>query len=236
MLSFIVPAHNEESELPTTLAAIREAADDSGESYEILVVDDSSTDLTEAVALQFGARVVPVRCRQIAAARNAGARAAAGNVFFFVDADTQIRPEHVKNALGAVTQGCSGGSAWVEMDSKIPFSAQLFFTIFSKIYFGLNLGAGAFLFTPRENFEAVGGFDERYFAGEETYLSIAFKKIGPFKILPEPVTTSGRKVRLHDPWRVLLQFLGILVRGPRALRSRKRLGLWYDGRRERNIV
>jgi len=44
---------------------------------------------------------------------------------------------------------------------------------FCTLYFGLNLGAGAFLFTTRRNFEATGGFDEQYFAGEEVYFSLA---------------------------------------------------------------
>ena len=52
-----------------------------------------------------GARVVSVNLRQIAAVRNAGARAAQGEVFFFVDADTRIAPGHVTAALEALEAG-----------------------------------------------------------------------------------------------------------------------------------
>jgi glycosyltransferase involved in cell wall biosynthesis len=232
LFSFIVPAHNEETELPGTLRAIRQAAESAGNPYEILVVDDSSTDATAAIAREFGVRLISVQYRQIAAARNAGARAARGEVLFFVDADTQIGPVHVTNAFRSLTNGNSGGSARMKMDGEIPFVARVFFALFATIYFGSNLGAGAFLFTRKETFEAVGGFDEQYFAAEETYFSMAVKKFGPFKILPEPVVTSGRKVRMHDSWHVLRQLLGLMLCGPRALRSRKRLGLWYDGKRE----
>ena len=46
MLSFIVPAYNEELELPATLSAIHAAAAAHREPYEIIVVDDASTDAT----------------------------------------------------------------------------------------------------------------------------------------------------------------------------------------------
>jgi hypothetical protein len=58
------------------------------------------------------------------------------------------------------------------------------------------------------------------------------RKIGPFRLLPHPVATSGRKLRMHSGWQVLGGLVGIAIRGRRAVRSRKRLGLWYDGKRE----
>jgi GT2 family glycosyltransferase len=233
MLSFIVPAHNEELELPRSLAAIRAAATEVGQPYELIVVDDSSTDATAGIARKFGAHVIPVQCRHIAAARNAGAGAAEGDIFFFVDADTRIATSHLRGALLALEAGCSGGSALLEMDGPVPFSSRIFLKIFSVLYFTGNLGAGAFLFTRAATFRAAGGFDEQYFAGEETYLSITLKKFGRFRILREPVITSGRKVRIHGTAGVLWTFLGIVLSGPRALRSRGKLDLWYDGKRER---
>ncbi len=232
MISFIVPAHNEENELPPSLRALRAAADETGEPYELIVVDDASTDRTAEIAREFGAQVISVEARQIAAARNAGARAARGDVFFFVDADTRIAARHVRSGLAALTRGCSGGSARLTMDGETTLGAQVFLILFSAVYFTMKLGAGAFLFTTRQNFFAVGGFDEQYFAAEETYLSMALKKIGPFCVLRDPVETSGRKVRMHGTRHVVLQFLGIMARGRRGLLSRKRLALWYDGKRE----
>ncbi len=59
MISFIVPAHNEEFELSSTLAAIRAGTSDAGRPYEIIVVDDASTDATPEIAAQAGAKVDP---------------------------------------------------------------------------------------------------------------------------------------------------------------------------------
>ncbi len=236
MLSFVVPAFNEEHELPATLAAIRAAAEASAQPYEIVVVDDDSSDATAAVAQRAGARVVPVRCRQIAAVRNAGAHAARGDVLFFVDADTRIAPAHVLGALQVLQAGGAGGGARVAIGGEIPRWAQIFAYLFSKIYFGLNLGAGAFLFTSRDCFTRAGGFDEQYFAGEEIYFSKALKKLGKFVLLSDPVVTSGRKLRTYSGRYVLWQSVQIILGGKGAVRSRKKLGLWYEGKREGDLT
>jgi glycosyltransferase involved in cell wall biosynthesis len=234
MISFIVPAHNEEFELSSTLAAIRAAVSDAGQRYEIVVVDDASTDATPEIAAQAGAEVIRINRRQIAAARNAGARASLGKYLFFIDADTRINASHVTEAIAALQAGYAGGSARVAMDGFVPMWGRMLLRGFSLLYFGLNLGAGAFLFATRRNFDLVGGFDEQYFAGEEVYFSLELKKLGRFKVLREPVLTSGRKLRMYPAKHFLRKFFGVIVRGPRGVRSRAKLSLWYDGKRERH--
>jgi glycosyltransferase involved in cell wall biosynthesis len=236
MISFIVPAYNEEHELAATLNAIHSAADLAAQSYEIIVVDDASTDATPEIASRAGAKVLGINRRQIAAARNAGGRAAEGDYLLFVDADTRISRAHVNGAVAALQAGHAGGSARVAMDGFVPIWGRMLLRGFSLVYFGLNLGAGAFLFTTRRNFALIGGFDEQYFAGEEVYFSIELKKLGEFKVLREPVVTSARKLRMHSAKNFLPKFFGVIVRGPSAVRSRAKLGLWYDGKRETHSV
>lgn len=233
MLSFIVPAYNEEHELPRALHCIRVAAEAARESFEIIVVDDASTDGTAGIARAAGAIVIPVHYRHIAAVRNAGAHAARGDIFFFVDADTWISPVHVTGALAALEAGCAGGGARMIPEGAVPWWGRLFVRTFSLFYFTLaNLGAGAFLFTTRENFHAAGGFDEQFFAGEEVYFTMALKKLGRFKLLCEPIVTSGRKLRMHSARHILARSFVIGFLGRRAVRSREKLDIWYDGKRE----
>lgn len=230
MVSFIVPAYNEEFELPATLQAIRNAAGD--RPHEIIVVDDASTDRTAEIARNAGTKLISINRRQIAAARNAGARAASGDILFFVDADTQINGKHVAGAIAALEQGFAGGGARVAVTEPIPFWTRLFVNVFCAIYFAINLGAGAFLFTTRRNFEAVGGFDEDLFIGEEVYFSLAVRKLGRFRILTEPIVTSGRKLRMYSSFEILRHSFRVILKGPRIARSRKGLEIWYDGKRE----
>ena len=118
------------------------------------------------------------------------------------------------------------------MDGSVPIWGHMLWRGLSLIYFGMNLGAGAFLFTSRANFDAVGGFDEQYFAGEEVYFTMALKKLGRFNVLRQRVVTSGRKLRMYPRHEFLREFFGVLARGPRGVRSREKLSLWYDGKRE----
>jgi glycosyltransferase involved in cell wall biosynthesis len=233
MISFIVPAYNEEAELPATLRAIHSAA--AGCEYEILLVNDGSTDATAAIGEKFGTRVISIERRQIAAARNAGARAARGDVFIFVDADTRIGPEHVRGALDALENGFAGGGSRLDFDGEIPPWGKVMFQVFSILYFGLNLGAGAFLFVTRENFFAAGGFDEIYYAGEEVFFTVALKRLGKFTLLRKPATTSGRKLRMYSGWKIFGGLFSLLLGGPRGVMSRKKLHMWYGGEREKPI-
>lgn len=230
VLSFIVPAYNEEFELPRTLEAIREAAGDL--PHETIVVDDASTDRTAEIARNAGTNLISINCRQIAAARNAGAQAASGETLFFVDADTRINVRHVTGALAALEAGYAGGGARVLVEDSIPRWARVGLSLFCAVYFALNFGAGAFLFTTRKNFQAVGGMDESLFICEEVYFSLALRKLGKFKILDEPITTSGRKLRMYSAAQILKHCVRVFFQGPRVARSRSGLEIWYEGKRE----
>lgn len=232
MLSVIVPAHNEERELPATLAALREALDEVAAEHELLVVDDASTDRTAAIAEAAGARVVQVAVRHIAAARNAGARAARGDTLLFVDADTLVPAATLAAALNALHRGAVGGGAEVRWTPPVPWHGHLYLWAFNLVWRRLGHAAGCFVFCRREAFEAIGGFDERYYASEEIWLSKSLRERGPFVIVQEPVRTSARKVRMHSALGMLGTALRLLIGGPKAWQRREGLELWYDGRRE----
>jgi hypothetical protein len=151
---------------------------------------------------------------------------------FFVDADTRINEKHIVDAIAALAAGYSGGSARVAVGGDIPLWARICLKIFCTIYFGLNLGAGAFLFTTRQSFDAIGRFSEELFIGEEVFFSFALRKIGKFKVLCEPIVTSGRKLRMYPARKILGNSLAVIMGGMRAARSRDKLDLWYNGKRE----
>ena len=93
MLSFIVPAHNGELWIGKCLASIRTTMEKIPQPFEVIVVDDASTDSTPRIARQMGVRTIRVEHRKISAVRNAGARAACGETLFFVDAKRRSMSE-----------------------------------------------------------------------------------------------------------------------------------------------
>lgn len=234
MISAVIPAHNEEALLAATIAAIRSgleaAADPAG--FEIIVVDDASSDRTAAIAREAGARVVPVDRRQIAAARNAGAAAARGDRLIFVDADTIVPPATLAQALDALRRGAAAGGAHGRLPPGDALWARAAWAPFQWGMVLLRLPGGAFMFMTRAAFDAAGGFDERYFASEEIHFARALKRVGRFEMVREPVITSGRKFRLLGVRGMLRAWLRLARLGPAALKSREHLGLWYDRHRD----
>jgi len=233
MISFIVPAYNEESVLEATLRGLHAAARAAGEPYEVIVVDDASSDRTSIVAASLGARVVRVAYRQIAATRNAGARQARGSIFMFVDADTLIDEAVVRAAALALRGGAAGGSAVFRYDGPIPLYARWMMAPSIWLLRVARLGVGCFFFCSRHAFETAGGFDEALYGAEDLALSRTLKRFGRFVVLHQAVVTSGRKLRAHSG-RDALRLLGEMALHPRrSMRTRSGpLAIWYDGRRE----
>ncbi|MEO6223531.1 MAG: glycosyltransferase, partial [Vicinamibacterales bacterium] len=204
---------------------------DHPEPYEIIVVDDGSSDETGAVAARHGAKVVTVSHRQIAATRNSGAREAKGEFFIFVDADTIVNPTVVGAALEAMRRGAVGGGAAVGLDPHVPWYAKAMMPFFVFAFRTAGLAAGCFVFSTRSAFEAVGGFDERYFGGEEIIFSRAMKRRGRFVVLRHTVMTSGRKLRTHSVTEVWAFMIRLALRGTKGVRQREGMDLWYALRR-----
>jgi glycosyltransferase involved in cell wall biosynthesis len=231
MLSFVIPAYNEEKFLPATLASIHAAAKALGIDYEIVVADDASTDATASLAEGAGARVVSVENRQIAKTRNAGARAARGERLVFVDADTRVDEAVVGAAMAAMDAGAVGGGAGAVFDEGAPYYARrmMWWVLgFMRLF---RLAAGCFLFCRRDALEAAGGWDERHFAGEEIMLSLALHRQGRFVILRERVVTSPRKFTSRSFGETLWLTLKLLAQGMWGVRRRESTQFWYDGRR-----
>jgi glycosyltransferase involved in cell wall biosynthesis len=231
MLSLIIPAHNEEALLGDTLRILRASAEELAETFEIIVVDDASTDDTRAIAESHGATIVSTDRRQIAASRNVGARAAKGEILIFVDADTHVPTNTLRAATRAIRDGAIGGGARIRPDVGTPFwlaKLAIFTVALMRV---TKWAAGCFIFVRSDAFAAVGGFDERYYATEEIVLSRALKKRGRVVILREAVITSGRKGHLYGPGHLLVLAWRLLRGGRAQLQRREGLDLWYDGRR-----
>lgn len=229
-VTFVIPAHDEEDQLPRTLGAIRDAAGALGLRHEVIVADDASTDRTTEVARASGARVVSHDRRQIAATRNLGARAAQGRVIFFVDADTAVNAGAVGEALRAVEQGAAGGGGPVRFDGRIPLYARLMLPAVNLGFRLARLTGGCFLFCTREAFDAAGGWDETLYASEELTMARALARRGRFVIVRTPVLTSGRKLRMISGWALLRLMAGAAWSRGKFVLSRDRLDLWYGPR------
>ena len=238
--AIIIPAFNEEAFLPATLRAARTAMTAlPGHRGMLLVVDNHSTDRTADVARREGADdVVFEPINQIARARNAGARHAAAlpecEFFVFVDADTHLPAELLAQALESLEAGSTvAGGAITTTDTAPPPHVARLLATWNWFARRLGMAAGSFLFCRRDAFEAVGGFDERVYAGEEVWLSRRLRRWGrkrglDFRVLSDPpIVTSNRKSEWFSEWDFARQ-LFLLALCPWTTRSRTLCSLWYQ--------
>jgi glycosyltransferase involved in cell wall biosynthesis len=227
MISFIVPAHNEEAWVGGCISAIRSAMEFVGEPHEVIVVDDASTDATASVAQQHGVCVIRVEHQQISATRNAGVRQARGDILFFVDADTLVNAQVIQSALRSVCAGAVGGGCVPRFEGWLPLWWRLVYPFTVGVVRLLRWPGGACQFCTRGAFEATGGFSENHYAAEDLLFVATLKRHGRFVVLAEPVVTSGRNLRAQSFWSITRLLTRLALRGPDGFRDRQGLDLWY---------
>ncbi len=206
--SVVIPAFNEEKYLPLLLDSIdaaRSAFGGGREAVEVIVADNMSSDATAAVAASRGCRVVRVEKRVIAAARNGGARAAEGKVLCFIDADARIHPESFEAIDRALATGrVIGGATGVALERWSPGIAAAYLLIVPWVWLtGIDTGL---VFCHREDFEAVGGYDESLRVAEDVAFLWALKRLGRrrgqrlVRLRSVKATASLRKFDQHGDW------------------------------------
>src|SRR5687768_13200212 len=92
-ISVIIPAHNEEECLPTTLEALHKQ---SYANFETLVVTNGCTDRTAEVVRGQCDQLYELEERGLGPARNLGADRATGDLLLFLDADTILEPNALR--------------------------------------------------------------------------------------------------------------------------------------------
>ena len=214
MISVIVPAHNEEAWLPSTLGSIRAAAEHvrarSGVRVEIIVVDNDSTDDTAAVARERGATAVHEPVRSIGRARNTGARNASGEVLVFVDADVYI-PRDLLAVIHETMRDprCLGGGVDTEHDPRHPV-VRLHLRAWRVLAAVIPLVQGATQFCRGSAFDEVGGYPEDVWMGEDTDFyrelrKLARKTRGTVRVIRAPrVRPSSRRFDEWPLWKTLV--------------------------------
>jgi glycosyltransferase involved in cell wall biosynthesis len=239
-LSVIIPAYNEERYLGPTLdavdAAILEHARVCARSIEVVVVDNNSSDRTADVARARGARVVFEGRNQIAAARNAGGRAARGDIVAFVDADSRISANLLARVCEVMASGDFVGGGVIRMYRDAPSVWATILGVWRNVIgyrlFGVSTGL---IYTRREAFDLIGGFDERYYAAEEGLFIMALKRLGRQQgtsfcnIDDGHIVTSARKFQELSALRLVWTGLKFVL-FPWKLRSRRACAFWYEGR------
>ena len=240
-ISIVIPAFNEEKLLASSLQAVKTAAEAftaAGLGWELVVCDNNSTDRTAGIARSEGAKVVFEPVNQIGRARNTGAAAASGRWLLFIDADSRPSRQLLADAADLARRpDVLLAGATVTLDEAPPL-VRLFCGLWNTASRLRRLVAGSFILVRATAFREVGGFDPRFFAGEEIDLALRLqKRVGRRDKLRtvilhrHPLLTSGRKLRLYGKGELTRFLIKSLFRPLKTTGSREDCSLWYDGRR-----
>jgi len=159
-VSVVIPARNEERNLPTLL---RSLASQPLKLHEIVVVDDGSTDRTAELARQLGAKVIPSQplpdgWRGKTWACHQGAQAATGRLLLFLDADAWFEPGGLARALSAYTAGAFSIGPYHAVQKPYE-ELSLFFNLNMMVGTVPNGLFGQMLLVDRESYKCVGGHE-----------------------------------------------------------------------------
>ncbi|MBN1868501.1 glycosyltransferase [Candidatus Sumerlaeota bacterium] len=241
-LSVVIPAFNEEKLLGACLDSVREACgalERGGDfEWEIVVCDNNSTDATAPIARERGARVVFEPHNQIARARNRGAEAARGDWLFFIDADSVLSENLLRDIVETARRGDTvGGGATVRFNDDASDLVRRTVRGWNWISRTFRWAAGSSVWCRTDAFRAIGGFSEEFYISEEIDFSKRLKRYARarkerFVILTaHSVVTSDRKLPLYGMKTHLSFLFHATMRPRRTLRDPKRCQMWYDGRR-----
>jgi glycosyltransferase involved in cell wall biosynthesis len=168
-ISVVIPVYNGASTLGMCLHSLAHQSL-SRDVYEIIVVDDGSTDGSGDIAREAGARVISQKNAGAPAARNAGIAAAQGEWIAFTDSDCVCARTWLASLLRAV-QASSGaiGAAGKTIGYRSDTPAARFVDLMGGLDAIRSLAHPRFPFAPtgnvayrRELLQALGGFDTRY--------------------------------------------------------------------------
>lgn len=203
IFSIIIPAKNEENNMPLCLEALIGLYFPK-EEYEIIIVDNGSSDSTVSIARKYGFPVYVKPHLSLSGLRNFGASVAMGEILVFLDADCVPDPNWLNNAALTLVDhevGCTGSTpaaptngTWVE---KVWSS---FRTRRSHKCYAPWINSSNFI-VRRDIFNKIGGFNINVKTCEDVDICMRLNKI--CKILFDPTI---KVVHLGEP-KTLIEFL-----------------------------
>ena len=159
-LSVVIPARNEEQNLPRLLRALHTQT---RQPEEVIVVDDGSTDATASVARALGARVIssqplPDGWRGKPWACHQGARAATGDCLLFLDADVWLERDGLRRLLAMYSGGAFSLAPWHKVERGYE-QLSLFFNLVMVLSAAREALFGQMLLVDRDSYWRVGGHE-----------------------------------------------------------------------------
>lgn len=196
--SIIIPTLNEAKNIAQLVQFLKKNGD--SRLLEIIVVDAVSTDTTVEYARTEGAKVLISHKQGRSVQMNIGARAAKGDVLYFIHADCTPPATYLDDIEQAITEGHPIGCYRYRFDNqRFILRINAYFNRFEPLW---CRGGDETLFIKKETFEQLNGFDESYCIMEEYDFIKRARAVFSFKIIPKYAIVSARKYETNSWLRV----------------------------------
>lgn len=223
-VSLVVPAHNEEKYIGVCLESITKNGE---ELHEIIVVNNLSTDRTAEIASGFsGVKVVEEPKKGVTRARQRGVQESSGDIIAFIDADTRMPENWVKEVIASFQKNeklvcLSGPYVFYDVSSLTRVSVWLYWNVFARIAYLFTgyMAVGGNLIVQRKALEKIGGFDMNIsFYGDDTDIAKRLYKVGKVKFNQKLIMyTSARRLKgegfILTTYRYIINFLSEVFMG-----------------------
>ena len=205
IISIVIPAFNEEKYIENTLFSLLKSEQKTHINYEVILVDNNSTDETVNIAQKFkegmNLRIIKESKQGRGVARARGFNEARGDIILSADADTIFYRGWIETLTNALKGTVVGVTTSCRINDSLPLTNTVFnfsqpilmvlYRIFSGHYWLSGFSFGILRFV----YEKAGGFNVSLQAQEDIDLSFRVAKLGKIKFVNKPVTFSGRRFR-----------------------------------------
>lgn len=178
--SVIIPCFNEEKTITAVLQSVREQLAQTGEEFEIVVVDNGSTDSSANLAERSAAKVLKSYSQTVAGVRNDGFAESTGDIIVFIDADIIVGENWGVN----LNQILSSEKYQQSIIGSHPLTPEHINTLLKYWYDGISkdvrnthLGTGHMIMS-RSVFEMLNGFNNGLISGEDFEFCTRAKQAG----------------------------------------------------------
>jgi glycosyltransferase involved in cell wall biosynthesis len=193
MLTVIVPAYNEQDLIAGCLDSLLNQTLDKGK-YEIIVIDNNSTDSTAQIAQEKGVRVEKELRKGYVHAIRRGISLCQTEFIAFTDADCRVPTDWLAKILADFTSSAKivavgGKLAFYDLQPIVDKTVQ------AILYFNQAL-PGNNMAVKRQALEWIGGIDPRVNLTADYWLTLKLRKVGKNKIDKSLIVqTSGRRFK-----------------------------------------
>ncbi|MBP7654115.1 glycosyltransferase [Candidatus Dependentiae bacterium] len=204
-ISIIIPANNEEKNIRKCLESIKNANVPQHIDIEIIVVLNRCTDMTEKIAKEYGAITILDESRCLSKIRNHGVKYSTGEILVTIDADSWMTDNMLRNIINLLAQKkyIGGGVKVYPERYSLGIKLTWFLLDLSMLITGLS---GGLYWCYKNDFDAIGGFDEELSFGEDLDFAKRLRKYGKTKglkyktITDSFIITSCRKFDFFGDW------------------------------------